>query len=619
MSNGAKNLEDNSELAEGRATNGTPGSAVRRPLLGRFAATFLLLIAVALVACGVFIWRTNEAMADLPFLHRQGNVEPNGSSTLVDQTPWKTAAALTALAVTQEELGYARQAERLADHEVDQAFAAALRAANLRRPALAGEALAVEQNVRMLEGLVASDTASVKDLTPKDGDDLEVAQAQLGLDQDQLNDAREDLARASGDKRGTIQQELAAREVEMKKYDAGGTGEAAVVAAHRYSTLAGLLGSWNRQKSRYALVLEAKAAASRDAMTLATEHNGLEAEAKLPQPTTGNPARTGADRVAALKRSGLQRELVSVSNDRIATQKQLAEVYGKWAAQIALQRRTLLHLILVQMMTIGVILIVAIFLSAVASRFAERDSLDQRRVRTLGRIARIFVQVLALLGILLVVFGAPSHVTTFIGLATAGLTVALQDFILAFVGWFVLMGRSGISIGDVVEINAVAGEVVDIGLFRTTLLETGNWTAKGHPTGRRVAFNNKFAISGQFFNFSTAGQWMWDELTVTVPAGEDSYAAVTRIQKVVSDETGEDSKRAEAEWQQASKRHGLSHFSAQPEVNLRPSGQNVDLVVRYVTRAANRFDRRNKLYQCILGALHQPSAPTPPPQSTASV
>ena len=65
------------------------------------------------------------------------------------------------------------------------------------------------------------------------------------------------------------------------------------------------------------------------------------------------------------------------------------------------------------------------------------------------------------------------------------------------------MGKNGIRIGDWVEINGVAGEVAEIGLFRTSILESGNWTDQGHPTGRRVSFTNSFAIKGQYFNFTT--------------------------------------------------------------------------------------------------------------------
>ena len=121
--------------------------------------------------------------------------------------------------------------------------------------------------------------------------------------------------------------------------------------------------------------------------------------------------------------------------------------------------------------------------------------------------------------VLLVIFGAPQQMPTILGLATAGLTVVFQDFILAFCGWFVLMGRNGMRVGDWVEIDGVGGEVVEIGVFRTWLLETGNWTANGHPTGRRVSFLNGYAIRGKYFNFSTAGQWMWDEIKVSIPPG----------------------------------------------------------------------------------------------------
>ena len=73
-------------------------------------------------------------------------------------------------------------------------------------------------------------------------------------------------------------------------------------------------------------------------------------------------------------------------------------------------------------------------------------------------------------------------------------------------------GTNGVRVRDWVEIDGVGGEVVKIGLFRTWLLETGNWTAHGHPTGGKVSFLNGYAIRGKYFNFSTVGQWMWDEI-----------------------------------------------------------------------------------------------------------
>jgi small-conductance mechanosensitive channel len=582
----------------------------KAPFFGRWAVMSMAVLVGALAIGAVLAWRTNDVMGNLPFLAQAGKTGAlgGGQKMLVDETPWKTAATISAMAVTQEEQQYARDAERLADHEVDQAFATALRRANLQQRTLTGEAATLQTKVTQLEGMVASDQAALNSVA-KGSDDEQIDQAQLGLDQDQLTDAKGDLARASGDQRDAIQQELTSHEAEMKTFDAsgamGGMGQVAVISVHKYRTLSGLIGAWNRQKQRYSLLLQAKGSAERDAAGLEAEHNGIEESFKGNAGTNGNPV---ADRIAGLKRMGLERQLMSLYDDRIETEGQLAAVYGKWAVQVTLQHRIVEHLILLQMMEIAVILLVAILLGALVKRLAEHESLDKRRMRTLSWIARLVVQVGALIAVLLVVFGPPNQLSTVLGLVTAGLTVALQDFILAFVGWFVLMGRTGIGVGDVVEINSVAGEVVDIGLFRTTLLETGNWTAKGHPTGRRVAFNNKYAISGQYFNFSTAGQWMWDEITVSVPADEDTAGTIERVQKAVSAETEADARQAEAEWKQVSQRHGLSQFSAEPAVNPQATATGVDLVVRYVTRASGRFERRNTLYQCVLDSLHAPKA-----------
>src|SRR5919197_2701678 len=147
-------------------------------------------------------------------------------------------------------------------------------------------------------------------------------------------------------------------------------------------------------------------------------------------------------------------------------------------------------------------------------------------LRSFRFVARFAVQVVALGLILLVIFGAPNQASTLLGLAGAGLTVALKDFIVAFFGWFVLMGKNGSRVGEWVEINGIGGEVVEVGVLRTVLLETGGGNEAGHPTGRKVVFVNSFAIEGHYFNFSTTGQWLWDELELSIPPDKDPYTVI---------------------------------------------------------------------------------------------
>jgi small-conductance mechanosensitive channel len=612
-------------------------------MVGRGRFLSLLVLSGVLAGCLAFSWTTRDAMAHLPFLKGQKTQHDPGASsqsTLVDLHPWQIAQALSPLAVSKEEEEFAHEAERLADHEVNQAFAAALRQAGAQHLTPTGEALELSQKVAQLQETAKEDQAQVRSLTPAPGsatstgseDDLKIAQAQLDLDQDELKDAQQDLARASGDERTQIQQELAAHEAAVSKTNAqsGTNSQMAVLSTRQYGTLAGRLEAWSSQRSRYELIQQAMQQAKADAASLTLQHNALEARANassaaaaasLSQPK-GASAQPQANQLAILQQRREQRQLLTIYDDRIQTQQQLAGVYSKWAGQVMLQHRILTHLTLRSLATVAFILICAILLEAVGTNLLERRKLDRRRMQTLRTILRLSVQLVGLVCVLLVTFGVPSQISTILGLATAGLTVALQSFILAFFGWFILMGKNGIRVGDWVQINGVAGEVVEINLFRTTILENSDWAEKGHPTGRRATFINNFAITGQFFNFSTVGQWMWDEMSISIPASAETYAKVALINQAVLEETQQDARLAEEEWRRVPRKNGLSHASASASVNLRPAGAGVDLLVRYVTRAADRLEVRNRLYERVIDVLHKPEvkiSTSQPTKLTAAV
>jgi small-conductance mechanosensitive channel len=599
-------------------------------MLGRARFLSLLVLFGVLVICIAFSWTTRGAMAHLPFLKDQkpqrDAAAPNQTS-IVDLHPWQIAQALAPLAVSKEEEEFAHEAERLADHEVNQAFAAALRQASEQRLTPTGEALELSQKVTRLQETAKEDQAQVRSLTPPAGsganagseDDLKIAQAQMDLDQDELKDAQQDLARASGDERTQIQQELAAHEATVSKTNAqsGSNTQMAVLSTRQYGTLAGRLEAWSSQRSRYELIQQATQQAQADAASLTLQHNALEAQANASSAAASSRSKLdaaraspNADKLAGLQHRRAQRQLLSIYDDRIETQQQLAGVYNKWAAQVLLQHRIVAHMTLRSLATVASILICVILFEAAGTNLLERRKLDRRRMQTLRTILRLGVQLVGLLSVLLVTFGLPSQISTILGLATAGLTVALQSFILAFFGWFILMSKNGIRVGDWVQINGVAGEVVEINLFRTTILENSDWADKGHPTGRRATFINNFAVTGQFFNFSTVGQWMWDEMSISIPASAEIYAMVALIHQAVLDETQRDARLAEEEWKRVPRKNGLSDVSASASVNMRPAGSGVDILVRYVTRASDRLGVRNRLYERVIDVLHEPQVIT---------
>jgi small-conductance mechanosensitive channel len=270
-----------------------------------------------------------------------------------------------------------------------------------------------------------------------------------------------------------------------------------------------------------------------------------------------------------------------------------------------------LHAGLLSVLVVIVILLILVFVDQWLERLVGRTKLDRRQVETLRSVARVTLQILSIVVILLVLVGMPTQLGTMLGIVGAGLTVALKDFIVAFIGWLVLMGKNGMRLGDWVEINGVSGEVIELGMFHTVLLETGNWTDAGHPTGRRVTFTNSFAISGHYFNFSTSGQWLWDEVLVVVPLDRDANPIAETLYKEVIEATTDSSKQAEQEWKSNSPSRRGAQITATPGLSIRPAVGGVEVAVRYVTRASERFTVRAKLYKSAVDILGHSAQPRP--------
>jgi small-conductance mechanosensitive channel len=611
----------------------------------RKIAAIVLLALLGAVAYGLF--RTGQP-ASAPAINTEAAYAGAAQGPIVDQTPLSTAQRLAQMPTTAEELPFAQEALRLGDNDMDLAFAAAVRDAQEYPPVLSTEAKAIEARLQQSERAVEADKAEVARLTAayekagadkKDAldDQLDVAKAQQELDQDEADDAKQDLIRAGGDPKGRIQSMVEEHEATSHVAD---TMHVSIDNSVEAQGLIHRVQRWSVLRQKQLLLWHAKQEAESLAMSLTARHNALESQISSGKARTAEAnaqATPGAAASGFRKPSNLNREestnLVKATKlraseqktlagfgKRIDDQKQLADAYAKWTDVLAAKQRSVIHQMLIGLVIIFGILLIGIFFDSWLERLLGKTSLDRRQVETMRTVTRVAVQICAVLFILLVIFGSPNQLGTILGLAGAGLTVALKDFIVGFLGWFVLMGKNGIRLGDWVEINGVTGEVVELGMFHTVLLETGNWTDSGHPTGRRVTFTNSYAIEGHYFNFSTSGQWMWDELQVVLPTGQDPYPVIDAIQKKVAEATTETAKQAEQEWQHAASSRQMSALSAAPAINVKPVIGGVEIAVRYITRANERYQLRAKLYQAavdLLGpkAISPPASPAPTPSS----
>jgi small-conductance mechanosensitive channel len=569
---------------------------------------------------------------------------------LVDERPLQTARAMAKLAAGADEHRFADQAAELADNEVDLDFHDALRDAANHPVPPSPQNRELFEHASQSEVDVKTDQDRVeqlkKELASASGakqeraqEQLDVAQAQLELDQDEANDAKEDLIRSGADPGSLIQ-----RQFDQHQAAEHGADEKPAAAAaadiqninYQAGSLYAQFVAWRALRNKTLPLLEAQNEARQTAAKLVEKHAALEKQVTAgkakqrqnppaaSQPTSDqtspgqasvqpnasqSPSQPSAvpatanTAVKALHRLSNDQKNLADLDKRIQDEQELANSYAGWIAVIRAHQRTALH----GMFQSALFIILIVLMVYLADRSIDRRLAEMgagTRLHTLRAVIRFAVQAVGVLLILFVIAGAPQQTTTFLGLATAGITVAMKDFIVAFFGWFVLMGKNGLRVGDLVEINGVAGEVVEINLLRTVLLETGNWADSGHPTGRKVAFVNGYAIEGHFFNFTTSGQWLWDELTITVPPNQDPYPLLDAIQKTVAKETETNVHAAEKEWQNAASNYKVSSVSAAPTVNLRPTSSGVEVHVRYIARAQERSAIRTRLNQALVELLH---------------
>jgi small-conductance mechanosensitive channel len=603
-------------------------------------------VLMALLGATIYgIVRTGSE-ASVPAKDKTAVAASPDQSAQVDQTPLLTAQKLAQMPTTSAELPFAKEALRLGDQEMDLAFASAVLDATEHPPALSSEAKQIQARLQKAEDALAAEQAEVAQLTAaeakatgsrKDALDgqLEEAKAQLELDQDEVDDAKQDLIRAGGDPQGRIQAMVQAHEAASQSSDATKIVVSERAAAHG---LINLFQQWSALHGKQMQLWQAKQLAASTATALAAKHDALEQQITVQKDKPSSPVSAGGstptstisgqaaatipEQSAAIltntKRRAADRKSLSNLDKRVDDEKQLATVYGKWIDVVAAQQRSILNYALRGILVILAIAIIGLFIDGWIETLLRKMSMDRRQVETLRTFTRVALQIVAVLLILLVIFGPPRQLGTFLGLAGAGLTVALKDFIVGFFGWFVLMGKDGIRLGDWVEINGVTGEVVQLGMFHTVLLETGNWTDSGHPTGRRVTFTNSFAIEGHYFNFSTSGQWLWDELQIVVPVGHNPYPIVESIEKKVMEATADGARQAEQEWRSAAKSRDTKALSVAPSINVKPVYGGTQISVRYITRANERTQLRAKLNHAAVDLLGQglgPHVPSAPPQA----
>jgi small-conductance mechanosensitive channel len=329
--------------------------------------------------------------------------------------------------------------------------------------------------------------------------------------------------------------------------------------------------------------------------------------------TEGNKASTTAllqeadQQMAISSRFDQKKELANRALATIRRQASLLqednERLGSWVGVARQERNQSLSRVATRLgivlALISMILSIAYYLKKLPYRFIK----ENRNLYYLRKIIGFSAGLLIVVIILLNFVGDFGSISAVVGLAGAGLAIALQDPIVSLVGWFLIIGRAGITVGDRVEINSVKGDVIDIGLLRTAVLEIGNWVSAEQATGRVVFFPNSFIFKNHFFNYSTGNSFIWDEIHIKVTYESDWKRAQEIIETLAQPVCKEFVEKAKASQAEVSRRFQINLGTLTPFVYVSLAETGIDLVLRYLTEVRRRRSSRDKICREVLQAF----------------
>jgi small-conductance mechanosensitive channel len=190
-----------------------------------------------------------------------------------------------------------------------------------------------------------------------------------------------------------------------------------------------------------------------------------------------------------------------------------------------------------------------------------------------------------------------------LGIAGAGVAVALQDVLASIAGAFSIGFSRLYAVGDRVQIGDTRGDVIDIALLRTTLMEVGSWVGRDLYSGRIVRIPNNTVLKNSVFNYSQGFRFIWDQIKVVLTIGSDAELARTMLLRVANEVIGEYLVEAQNSWNAVSDDYRTENPPLEPFAALAVNGGSLEFTVNYVVNYTERTTMQDRLFSKIVAEI----------------
>lgn len=258
--------------------------------------------------------------------------------------------------------------------------------------------------------------------------------------------------------------------------------------------------------------------------------------------------------------------------------------------------------ILASIVVIALVLIIRrYFLKYVTSKVEDDDNGDAvYRARKVATYTAFTIVTVTLSFIWIEAF---DNFATFLGLLSAGIAIGLSDVLKNIAGWAYILSRRPMSVGDRIEVAGTRGDVIDIRLFRFTLMEVGNWVDADQSTGRLVHVPNGILFTQQLANYTEGFSHIWEDLPVLITFESDYAKAEELIRRVLSEQCPDVEATVGKKIRETARQYRIRIGALTPTVYLSVKDSGVLLTARYLTDARGRRGTAQDVWRAILDSF----------------
>ncbi|MCD6579773.1 mechanosensitive ion channel [bacterium] len=235
-----------------------------------------------------------------------------------------------------------------------------------------------------------------------------------------------------------------------------------------------------------------------------------------------------------------------------------------------------------------IILVLALIIAKILNKIVEKNVKGKKKLYQYKKVNSYIINISVFVLVLMLWFSMVKSLAIVISIISVGVALALQEVLVTIAAFFLIVFKKPYEVGDRIEIKGTVGDIIDIDMYHTTILEVGNWVNGDLSTGRIVKIPNSEIFKNNTYNYNTGWRYIWDEMSIVITFDSDYKKAEKILLKVIEKKSKEIEENVHKELKKISKKYLIIFNILSPKLFVKIASSGIELHLRYLAPVKER-------------------------------